>query len=190
MISEKRAAFAAASSRFSDRRLFMQLLAFGDAPDIGAPHRTARGFRSDGVLYEDVNDPRGVAASHLERRSGYFICRVRPFLNRHAFRGVDPEARIHDDGADLCAWSRAQSRGVAAGPASARSSPTASGPGTSGIRCDASGEFNSMPAEEQMGDAAASMAGSATVSEKPDWRTICASPASAWIRTITTSSSA
>ena len=45
----------------SDDRLFMQFLAFGgctDAPPLAAA--LARGGL-DGVLYEDVNDPRGVA---------------------------------------------------------------------------------------------------------------------------------
>ena len=49
----------------SDDRLFMQLLAFGGCTDPGpvAEHIARTGV--DGVVYEDVNDPRGIAVLTL-----------------------------------------------------------------------------------------------------------------------------
>jgi chlorite dismutase len=69
----------------SDERLFMQLLAFGGCPDIAllaAPLRTAG---LTGVLYEDVNDPRGAALLTLSRDPAVFVDVVRPLLNRTPF---------------------------------------------------------------------------------------------------------
>ena len=45
----------------SDERLFMQLLAFGDCDDSGAVARQLAQAGIDGALYEDVNDPHGIA---------------------------------------------------------------------------------------------------------------------------------
>ena len=45
----------------SDRRLFMQLLAFGDSTESAALARALEADKIPGVLYEDVNDPNGVA---------------------------------------------------------------------------------------------------------------------------------
>ncbi|HVZ23136.1 MAG TPA: chlorite dismutase family protein [Vicinamibacterales bacterium] len=65
----------------SDERLFMQLLAFGgctDAMAVGA-HLEQRGI--DGVVYEDANDPRGIAILTLSTRPETFVEQVRPALN-------------------------------------------------------------------------------------------------------------
>ena len=64
----------------SDRRLFMQLLAFGGCADSGAvaAHLGASGL--DGVVYEDVNDPRGIAILTLTETPATFVERVRPVL--------------------------------------------------------------------------------------------------------------
>src|SRR5205809_7500921 len=65
----------------SDERLFMQLLAFGNCPDAeplaGALDRSA----ISGALYEDVNDPRGIALLTFSPDPNVFIDRVRPLLN-------------------------------------------------------------------------------------------------------------
>ncbi|HMD34658.1 MAG TPA: chlorite dismutase family protein [Vicinamibacterales bacterium] len=73
----------------SDVRLFMQFLAFGGPGE---------GIRTDalvdaidasgvaGVLYEDVNDPRGVGLLTLDEDPNFFIDRVRRMLNGPAFR--------------------------------------------------------------------------------------------------------
>lgn len=65
----------------SDERLFVQLLAFAgcvDATDV-ATHVAGSGIEA--VVYEDVNDPRGVAILSLTRTPEAFVERVRPVLN-------------------------------------------------------------------------------------------------------------
>lgn len=65
----------------SDERLFMQLLAFGGCPDarVVADHIAGAGI--EGVVYEDTNDPRGIAVLSLTRTPEAFVERVRPALN-------------------------------------------------------------------------------------------------------------
>jgi chlorite dismutase len=69
----------------SDRRLFMQLLAFANAPESDRLIEPLEGSGLSGVLYEDVNDPSGVALLTWSDNPDYFVCRLRPFLNRAAF---------------------------------------------------------------------------------------------------------
>ena len=64
----------------SDDRLFMQLLAFGGCTDAQALARALKASGTDGVVYEDVNDPHGVAVLTLSQRPEAFVERVRPVL--------------------------------------------------------------------------------------------------------------
>jgi hypothetical protein len=66
----------------SDERLFMQLLAFGGCTNAAAvgPHLEHAGVEA--VVYEDVNDPHGVAILTLTRTPAVFLERLRPALNR------------------------------------------------------------------------------------------------------------
>jgi chlorite dismutase len=65
----------------SDERLFVQLLAFGGCPDAAAvgKHLAANGV--DGAVYQDANDPRGIAVVTLTEKPEAFVERVRPALN-------------------------------------------------------------------------------------------------------------
>ena len=65
----------------SDARLFMQLLAFGGCPDAGAVGKHLAGSGVDGVVYQDANDPRGIAVVTLAEKPEAFVERVRPALN-------------------------------------------------------------------------------------------------------------
>ncbi len=69
----------------SDQRLFMQLLVFGECADVARLGRTLQDARVTGVLYEDVNDPRGVALLTLSPDPALFVEVVRPMLNRAPF---------------------------------------------------------------------------------------------------------
>src|SRR5829696_7040107 len=72
----------------SDERLFMQLMAFTGCDD---PADVVRGLRTapfDSVLYEDLNDPRGVALLTLSRDPNTFIDRVRPALKTGALAAL------------------------------------------------------------------------------------------------------
>jgi hypothetical protein len=65
----------------SDDRLFVQLLAFGDCADAQAVAAHVERAGVDGAVYEDVNDPRGVAILSLARTPELLVERVRPALN-------------------------------------------------------------------------------------------------------------
>jgi len=65
----------------SDARLFMQLLAFGGCASAATVGRHFAEHGVDGVIYEDANDPRGIAVLTLSERPETFVERVRPALN-------------------------------------------------------------------------------------------------------------
>jgi len=65
----------------SDARLFMQLLAFGGCADAAAVGKHLAGSGVDGVVYQDANDPRGIAVVTLAEKPEAFVERVRPALN-------------------------------------------------------------------------------------------------------------
>lgn len=64
----------------SDKRLFMQLLAFGQASEGLELARAIEAAGFEGVLYKDVNDPRGVGLLTWNERPDFFVNLLRPFL--------------------------------------------------------------------------------------------------------------
>ena len=72
----------------SDERLFMQLLAFGGCTDARMLAEALAGAGVAGALYEDLNDPRGVALLTLSRDAASFLDRVRPLLNDPPFASL------------------------------------------------------------------------------------------------------
>ena len=70
----------------SDVRLFMQLVAFGGCENTRPLVDALADSRMSGVLYEDANDPRGIALLTLSEDPNFFLDRVRPMLNGPAFR--------------------------------------------------------------------------------------------------------
>jgi chlorite dismutase len=77
----------------SDDRLFMQLLAFGGCPDGKALGATLQRASVTGVVYEDLNDPRGVGVLVLNRDPNFFLDVLRPMLLSDPFAGL---AQKHD----------------------------------------------------------------------------------------------
>ena len=75
----------------SDRRLFMQLLAFGDAEDSAALVRALQVERMPGVLYADANDPRGVGLLSWSDDANFFVGRLRGFLLKPEFAALTPK---------------------------------------------------------------------------------------------------
>jgi chlorite dismutase len=65
----------------SDERLFMQLFAFGGCARASDIVRQIADAPFEAVLYEDLNDPRGIALLTLSRDPNTFIDHVRPLLN-------------------------------------------------------------------------------------------------------------
>lgn len=77
--------------QFSDRRLFMQLVAFGDAEDAPALVRALESARIPGVLYADANDPHGVGLLTWSDAPDFFVGRLRDFLKGGQFAGLTPK---------------------------------------------------------------------------------------------------
>ena len=69
----------------SDERLFMQLLAFRGRHDPAALAAHVQESGVDAVLYEDLNDPLGIAVLTLSRSPETFVERVRPMVSRGPF---------------------------------------------------------------------------------------------------------
>jgi hypothetical protein len=69
----------------SNERLFMQFLAFGGCADAAPLADALARAKIAGVLYEDVNDPRGVGLLTFNEDPDYFLDRVRPVLNGPGF---------------------------------------------------------------------------------------------------------
>ena len=72
----------------SNDRLFMQLLAFGGCPDVQPLIGALKAAGIAGVLYEDMNDPRGVALLTFSQDAAFFLDRVRPLLNQAPFASL------------------------------------------------------------------------------------------------------
>ncbi len=72
----------------SDERLFMQLTAYGDCRDVAALSVPLAAAGIDAVLYEDLNDPRGVAVLVVHRDPDFFLDTVRPLLNAAPFSAL------------------------------------------------------------------------------------------------------
>jgi len=77
-----------------DRRLFMQLHAFGGASDSGALAAALAGAKIDAVLYEDVNDPNGVAVLTMTEDPGAFVTTVRSFLQSSPFAELERKPEL------------------------------------------------------------------------------------------------
>ncbi len=73
----------------SDRRLFMQLIAFHGVSDCAPLVDALEASGIEGVLYEDANDPRGVALLTWSDDPSFFIDRVRPIVNDDPFFELD-----------------------------------------------------------------------------------------------------
>lgn len=72
----------------SDRRLFMQLLAFGGCTDARPLADALAGAGMTAVLYEDLNDPRGVALLTLSEDPGVLHAGGRKLLNAAPFASL------------------------------------------------------------------------------------------------------
>ena len=72
----------------SDERLYMQLLAFTNCTELAELTRQLAAASFESVLYQDLNDPRGVALLTMSRDPNTFIDAVRPALNNGALAGL------------------------------------------------------------------------------------------------------
>lgn len=84
---------AEGNSTTLDRRLYMQMLAFGDCADTAPLVQALKDGNVQGVLYAETSDPRGVGLMTFSEDPAYFVDVVRPVLNGPAFADltVKPE---------------------------------------------------------------------------------------------------
>ena len=114
-----------ANQQFSDRRLWLQLQAFGGARDTKPLVRALEASGLEGALYHDVNDPRGVGVLAISEDPAFFASGLREVLNVDPFTGLThkPEftmfGRSYSSGfeADLDEWLLKRPRRTALNPA-------------------------------------------------------------------------
>lgn len=76
---------------YSDDRLFMQLLAFGKSTGPAPLIDALRQAPFESVLYDDANDPGGVALLTWSKDPTFFATVLRDFLNQPPFAKVSPK---------------------------------------------------------------------------------------------------
>ena len=70
----------------------------------------------EGVLYEDVNDPRGIGLLTWSDNPDFFVEKLRPFLRRSALHGLAFKPALHNDGPHVLDRLRAEPGRLAARP--------------------------------------------------------------------------
>ena len=102
-LSEKGGLKGGAPQR-SDDRLFIQLLAFGACSSAVAVKRELDSLPMETVVYEDLNDPQGIAVLALSRDPNAFVDCLRPVLNHGIFGSLThkPEFTMFGRTYSLC----------------------------------------------------------------------------------------
>ena len=77
-----------------DRRLYMQLHAFGGARDTAALVTSLEAAGVEGTLYEDANDPTGVALLTLSETPETFVSEIRSFLQAPPFAELEAKPEL------------------------------------------------------------------------------------------------
>ena len=77
-----------------DRRLYMQLHAFGEAGESAPLVAALESASVIGTLYEDVNDPTGVALLTVSETPDIFVSELRGFLQAAPFSDLAPKPEL------------------------------------------------------------------------------------------------
>ena len=83
-----------AADTASDRRLFMQLQAFTQCLETGPAVEAVRDAGLDAVVYEDLNDPRGLAVVLISEDPADFADRGRALYTTAPFVGYQPRPEL------------------------------------------------------------------------------------------------
>jgi hypothetical protein len=75
----------------TDRRLFMQLLAFGECADTAEVIAAARELKAPLAIYADANDPHGIAIMGASEYPDFFVTEWRELFHRPAFAKLTPK---------------------------------------------------------------------------------------------------
>jgi hypothetical protein len=78
----------------SDRRLYMQLQAFGGAGDAAPLVSALESSGVEGALYADANDPSGVALLALSEDPEAYVSELRGFLQSQPFAGLERKPEL------------------------------------------------------------------------------------------------
>jgi Chlorite dismutase len=87
----EKGAFRNGERTVSDVRLFMQLLAYGECHDTSPLVGALSEAGLEGVLYQDLNDARGVAVLIWDKDPNFFIDTAREFLLQPPFGSLIPK---------------------------------------------------------------------------------------------------
>jgi hypothetical protein len=83
-----------AGGQASDRRLFMQLQVFGGCADLKPLGTALEASGLEAVLYEDVNDPRGVGVLAMGEDPATFVGGYRDLLNAEPFAALSLRSEL------------------------------------------------------------------------------------------------
>ncbi len=83
-----------ADRQTSDRRLYMQLSAFGGCLDAKPLQRALESSRLEAVLYQDLSDPRGVAVVSMSEDPIFFVTALREVFNAEPFAGLSQKPEL------------------------------------------------------------------------------------------------
>jgi hypothetical protein len=76
----------------SNRRLYMQFLAYGECSDTDAVIHAVEQAGIDAALYADLNDPRGIGLVTMSDSPDFFIGELRHLLNQPPFSELWPKS--------------------------------------------------------------------------------------------------
>lgn len=83
-----------ANQQTLDRRLFMQLQAFGGCADPKPLAAALEASGAEAALYEDINDARGVAVLAMSEDPGFFVSALREVLGGEPFASLAPKPAL------------------------------------------------------------------------------------------------
>ncbi len=92
-IDEKGAARGDEPQR-SNRRLFMQLYAFGKCRETQSIRNVLSSSQFEAVLYRDLNDPQGIAVVLMHENPDFFTREAREFLSCDPFAELEPKPEL------------------------------------------------------------------------------------------------
>ncbi len=74
-----------------NKRLFVQVMAFGGVPETAVLIDALQTSHIHGALYEDINDPQGVALATFSDNPDYFLTTMRDFYRERPFSQLTPK---------------------------------------------------------------------------------------------------
>lgn len=74
-----------------NKRLFVQVMVFGSVTDTQVLIDALQANTIHGALYEDINDPQGVALAAFSDNPDYFLTTMRDFYNQSPFSELTPK---------------------------------------------------------------------------------------------------